>query len=604
MGKAALDSQTFKTKGSFLDSILRNEVHNFFALSSKKNSYSSAKRRFTSRFPQIGTEYYSALTHSVLDRIYPKFCRTCGNVRLSVPIKGRETIVRCPQCHLQGSRTAYTPLHHFKLPLWTFGYVLSEAVLRYPAVLSGSEIQRRLGCSNNTAALLKRRLQLFLSDLMPAVKEELREEVENRLKKFKLPAGEVDLAPVVKDFPVVNMDTCALFSASQRANAGRSRYKHTGQTASIYLSDKVSEVKGKYQIGTLVHTMAVKKGPVILDCIRDQKQRTIQPLLDFLPAHTPTFTDEGYPWLSKYNRNHRAVNHSARAKDRKRNAWARNRWCRNGVNNQAAEGFQRNLKHSFIAGYSYVSPEYAPLYLNEYASIKNLKHYGLKILGDRIARIGVCEDGEKETLPPPLRGSTGRRDSYLKDRIGLLKYQPPTSKDRLHLDLRDSRRRIAADVKAMLDDPDFFEARQAHIDYLNFWDDAALYRKQAENKYNAVAREFWKRLHRYDERSVSRIAEQMKVPHRLLLRIVRKWARFKMVRVRETRTASTRVIQYSAHRLTQNLPAFLYSFDLKEFMNQPEKHDHVALIEEAQTPKSKYRMHKNQRLQYIKEMNR
>lgn len=68
------------------------------------------------------------------------------------------------------------------------------------------------------------------------------------------------------------------------------------------------------------------------------------------------------------------------------------------MNNQAAEGFQRNLKHSFIAGYSYVSPEYAPLYLNEYAAIKNLKHYGLKILGDRIARIGVCEDGEKETV--------------------------------------------------------------------------------------------------------------------------------------------------------------------------------------------------------------
>ncbi len=176
------------------------------------------------------------------------------------------------------------------------------------------------------------------------------------------------------------MDCVALFSATQRSNGGRKRFRHTGQTASIYLSDKVAEEKGKYQIGTLCHTIAVKKGPVILDSIPDQKQRTIQPLLDFLPPHTPTFTDEGYPWLSRYNRNHRAVNHSARAQDSKRSVWARNRWSKNGVHDQAAEGFQRILKHSFISGYSYIRPQFSRLYLNEYAALKNIRVYSLDTL--------------------------------------------------------------------------------------------------------------------------------------------------------------------------------------------------------------------------------
>ncbi|WP_232435209.1 hypothetical protein [Leptospira noguchii] len=67
-----------------------------------------------------------------------------------------------------------------------------------------------------------------------------------------------------------------MFSASQRANGYRKRFKHKGQTASIYLSDSVAEERGKYQIGTLCHTIAIKGGPVILSSVPDQKQKTLQ----------------------------------------------------------------------------------------------------------------------------------------------------------------------------------------------------------------------------------------------------------------------------------------------------------------------------------------
>ena len=66
--------------------------------------------------------------------------------------------------------------------------------------------------------------------------------------------------------------------------------------------------------------------------------------MDFLPENAPMFTDEGYEFLKRYNMNHRAINHSARAKDKKRSVWARNRWSKDGVNNQVAESFQRVVK--------------------------------------------------------------------------------------------------------------------------------------------------------------------------------------------------------------------------------------------------------------------
>ena len=342
----------------------------------------TAKDRFSARFPHVNTDYFDALTKSLLDRAYPKKCPKCG-VKLTVEVGGRENAVRCPSCHYQGSRTSYTPLHHSKLPLWVFGYVLVEAIQSYPQVLSSAGIIRRLGVSNNTALLLKRRLQLFLAELVPCIKGLMVEDVEKAFGAEVLPEDpHADVSEQVKGKPVVQMDTVALFSASQRANGGRKRHKHTGQTASIYLTDQVAKEKGKYQIGTLCHTMAIKQGAVILDSVRDQTQKSLKELIDFLPKKAPIFTDDGYPWLKRYDRNHRAVNHSARAKDEKCNVWARDRWSKGGVHNQVAEGFQRTLKHAFISGYSYINPENSQLYLDEYSALKGLKVYGLdRLLG-------------------------------------------------------------------------------------------------------------------------------------------------------------------------------------------------------------------------------
>ncbi|MEQ9364845.1 MAG: hypothetical protein RIF32_11405 [Leptospirales bacterium] len=167
---------------------------------------------------------------------------------MTTAVARRETVVRCGECHLQASRTAGTPLHHFKLPLWVFGYLLTEAMTTFPQMISAAQIRRRLGVSKSTSLLLKRRLQLFLTDLVPIIKERMANELRKELSGLELPA-KGDVSETVANKPVVHMDTLAMFSATQRANGGRSRHRHSGQTSSIYLTEKVAEERGKFQIG-------------------------------------------------------------------------------------------------------------------------------------------------------------------------------------------------------------------------------------------------------------------------------------------------------------------------------------------------------------------
>ena len=339
----------------------------------------SAKDRFNARFPLLNQDAFRQYTIELLETFYPRNC-SCG-VRLAgdniKQVSDRENAIRCLSCNKQHSRTAGTPLHHLKVPMWVFGYLLTEQIILHPQVLSSEQIRRRLGVAKNTALLLKRRLQLFHSDLIPYVKKLMAKELSEAWANVEFPRDkEADLRDISKKMPIPQMDACAIFSASQRANGGRARFKHRGATSSIYLSDVVAEQKGRYQIGTLAHTIALKKGPVILDSVPDLTQRVVHPLMDFLPGNVPVYTDDAYPWLCRY-RPHRAVNHSARAKNRKRNVWARNRWSRNGVHNNTAEGIQRSVKHAFTSGYGYFRPEHSRLYLDEFSSLKTLQCRGL-----------------------------------------------------------------------------------------------------------------------------------------------------------------------------------------------------------------------------------
>jgi hypothetical protein len=327
-----------------------------------------------------GKDDYTALTIELLTKLYPKHCPTCS-IPLTKHISTRSYVIRCKQCHHQSSRLKDTPLQGFKLPLHVFGWCLNESIQRYPKVLTAIEIQRRLGVAKNTATLLKRRLQLLASEHLPKLNKLIYNSLQNDLANITFPRDDdKDLHDLIKDKNIPQVDTMALYSASQRANKGRKRFRNTGLTASIYLSDKL----GGEQIGTLVQTISWKNGPVIYDSIPDNTGPTLRPLLDrYIPRNVPVFTDEGYKFYYRINKNHRMINHSLKSKD-KRYRFSRERWSKNGIHCQVAEGHHRNLKWNFTAGYGYIKPKWSQLYLNEYAFWRNVKYYGWDALLDEV----------------------------------------------------------------------------------------------------------------------------------------------------------------------------------------------------------------------------
>ena len=520
---------------------------------------------------------------------------------MTAAVARRESVVRCPECHRQVSRISGTPLHHFKLPLWVFGYLLSEAMTTFPQMISAAQIRRRLGVSKSTSLLLKRRLQLFLTDLIPVIKERMAGELETEFKDLVFPANG-DVSKIAANKPIVHMDTLALFSATQRANGGRSRHRHSGQTASIYLTEKVAEERGKFQIGTLIHTIAMKQGPVILDSVPGLTQKQIQPLFSFLPKHTPTFTDDGYPWLSRYNQNHRAVNHSARAKDKKRNVWARNRWSREGVHNQVAEGTQRIVKASFLAAYGYFNPKYSQLYLNEYSALKAIRVYGLESL----LKTPIVLNVDPRYSGSASGGLKSAPHDFLRQKVAENQYIPPTIESRGFLDNQNSRRQIRGKLRDLFNDNDYFEAKQAHIDYLNFWADAPRWKRQHERQYGATARKLWNELSRWEPSLLSNIARKHELSHPLLIRIAREWSRLNLAEVQEipSNSATDRRIHYWVRRKIDILPDLLYSWDMETY-RESAKDERATVARVAKSERAGAAgMTVTERTKFIEEMTR
>ncbi|MDI7226004.1 transposase [Leptospira santarosai] len=353
----------------------------------KRSTSKSASKSPPKKYKHAGIQipFFEEITKKILNDFYPKTCPHCEDQILTKEISTRPDVIRCSICNYQTSRLSYTPLHHFKLPMWMFGYVFYESVIQHPKVLTTVEISKRLEISYKGATLLKRRFQLFASQQLPKYKEITFNALEEEFKDFSLPPDEnTDVSKKMKNRSYICADTAVLYSASERANKGRKRYRHGGATASIYLSDKL----GGRQVGTLVHTIAVKGGPVFFHSVPNQKADTLGPILkEHLPMRTPLFTDQGYQWLWGIYRNHRSVNHSAKSKEG-RYRWARDRWSKNGVHSQVAEGNQRLLKTSF-GTYYYLRPENSTLYLNEFSFLKNVRVLGLDVISEDQGLLGI-----------------------------------------------------------------------------------------------------------------------------------------------------------------------------------------------------------------------
>jgi len=195
------------------------------------NSHLTQKSsKYRNRKYPLTIKDYEALTDSVLHHLYPKSCPVCDTV-LTKRIRNRVAAIACAGCHFQGSRFAYTPLHRFRLPTYMFGYALYESVMRYPQVLTATELQTRLGIAKNSATLLKRRLQLFTADQMPKIKTLIHRELAERFTNFEFPRADVDLKESINGHAIPQADVCILYSSKPTANKGRKRTKYRGTSS-------------------------------------------------------------------------------------------------------------------------------------------------------------------------------------------------------------------------------------------------------------------------------------------------------------------------------------------------------------------------------------
>lgn len=313
---------------------------------------------------------YTLRTLSILNTLYPKRCNCHKSLKEPnlnyLRLKGKESIARCSHCHKQISITANTPFQNIKLPLAYISYTIQDQILQYPKTMTSKEVARKLGLPYKTAYYLKKRIQVFFSQLNETLREQLYKELEEKTKDFRLPK-EGNLKETLKNQPVAVADSVVLYSSSLRANKHRSR-RFKGGTASIFASNSI----GGHQIGTLVHTIGINGGMTFYKSIPLNNQHYLEKdLEETIPKNVTLFTDEGYSFL-RDRPNHKSVNHSKKSNDPRYNM-SKERWVtKDGVSSNGAEARNNILKQSFRS-YGYISPKWSQLALSELSFLGNVR---------------------------------------------------------------------------------------------------------------------------------------------------------------------------------------------------------------------------------------
>lgn len=564
----------------------------------------SMKQKFMEKLPHLNHELFAEFVRVLLLQLYPKTCPVCGGKKFKT-ISTRETELRCahPKCKGRISLTSKTPLHNFKLPLSIFGYVLYEAIQLHPQPLTTSQICRKLNVGRSTGALLKRRLQLLLTAFIPTVKDLMTDCIEKDFEShFELPEQSHGIPSEIRDNAIVYGDTIALFRVTRRADNYRTRKRKNGISASVFLDDKTAVEKGFTQIGSIVLTQAMKKGPVLFTSVRDQTQETIEPLFDFLPKQTPVCTDQGFPFLERgrFN-NYRYVNHSLRAKNQKRNVWGKDRYAKNGVHNNVAEGNQRSLKTAMKA-YSYIRPEYSQLYLDEYSVLKAIRVFGFSEMIEKVGKLGIVDGNVSNTS-----SNSAQITGFLKHQISSKLYSPPmTPEEKNSVSNHNTRKKIPYEIQQLIKFQDFEELRNAVSDYYEYWFEKSQQRRKREKEYNAVAHKLFSHLKQGRDDNLRSLCNTATINHTQAIRIIRIWHKLKICNATCIQRRGDSTIHYTieVNPIVNTLPDLLYTYDRADYEDLIELRNQIEVQKPAKNPRvPKYGVSKKEREERLKKAN-
>jgi hypothetical protein len=444
-----------------------------------------------------------------------------------------------------------------RLPMWQFGWLLYESYHRSPVVVTSTEISKRLGITYKSALNLKRRFQLYCAHQSHRIQQLFTEELKKQFNNFDLPhKRDTDITELIKDKTPVNIDSMALFSASQRANKGRARYRATGLTASIYLSDKIDNGR---QVGSLFQSITFKQGPCILKSVPTQQATHIRPILDdYIPHRTVVFSDEGYRWI--VNPNHRSVCHSAHSKD-KRYKWSRNRWSKNGIHNNVAEGIQGSFKTA-MRTYRYFKPEYSDLYATEWTTMKNIKYFGLdrlyeKEMGGKVLNKFVGKKYDKFTHKcshsQPLKWFQAEISKFLYKPI-LLEERKAYSSSQLE-QINEKLLKLP-----VFHQKQFIKLRNEMENYNSFLKEKNRnWKFYREKQNNYIAQRLWSAIPVKEWTSLNEIISAYNLPRFKCLRIAQRWSLINAVELLDyTEPSGDQTVNYVLRKRLRSLPELLY----------------------------------------------
>ncbi|AGS80677.1 hypothetical protein LEP1GSC052_0064, partial [Leptospira phage vb_LkmZ_Bejolso9-LE1] len=300
--------------------------------------------------------------------------------------------------------------------------------------------------------------------------------------------------------------------------------------------------------------------------------------------------------------------------DGKRSIWAKNRWSKDGINNQTSEGTQRSIKYSFLASYSYFKPENSQLYLNEYSALKAIRVYGLdeliRVYGKskskprslRLQKLGNVEERYWNGSSSPI---IHQNSKFLLKTIDSLKYSLPTLNKRMRRDSSNSWTKIDTKLKSILEKNEMFELKQAYLDYLEFMLSGPKQRRSKERFYSSIAYMMWNNLSFNSHIPLSDIEIDQIYNQNAPLRIARRWAKLGIADVKFYKSGRNDKVNFHVKKLMPVLPDILYTFDFENRNKAFENSDKIQIVvkESNRGGRSKYGMTKKEREERIRIFN-
>jgi hypothetical protein len=212
----------------------------------------------------------------------------------------------------------------------------------------------------------------------------------------------------------------------------------------------------------------------------------------------------------------------------KRHRWSRQRWSKNGIHNNVAEGKNGILKRSF-GSYVWINPKYSTLYLNEFSFLGNLRYF---VLEDLLPEESLTKPRTEYQLDRnwDLRGLQKNlihhKKSPLKDRLGPLEYEAKSLPEIKRAEQR-SQKQVLENQLASVEDTELANTLRREYTKLQAWLKAKPSRdkRTKQRYYEVLAEKVWKAIPRHSYIELHDLARTARISAKHIFRLFGIWTK-------------------------------------------------------------------------------